>query len=403
MTTRTASSRTGAASAAAWIILAVLLLFSIAAPLNQFKVPPIMPLLMDALGLSVSGAGLLMSVYAVTGLILALPAGFILQRVGFRVTGLIAGGSIVLGGILGALSQSTGSLLASRVIEGAGTSFMAVLAPALIAQWFAASKRGTAMGIWSAWVPLGTAATLIVAPPLAQAAGWRAVWWLGVIYALVVTVLYLVVARPAPQVAGADGIQAPAEAPRVTSRDVLRNRNIWLLSVAFAAFNAAAIASGTYLPTFLSTQRGIPLAQAALLAAIPTLITIFSAPGGGILSDRIGSRKKPYLIGFAAAALLLPLNVIASGFALIAVLVAGGLALGLVPTAIFSGAVEAAGDPRQGGLAMAIIQVGQNAGMLIGPVVVGALAQSAGWTAAFASLAVMALIGFAAGLLARVR
>ena len=119
MTTRTASSRTGAASAAAWIILAVLLLFSIAAPLNQFKVPPIMPLLMDALGLSVSGAGLLMSVYAVTGLILALPAGFILQRVGFRVTGLIAGGSIVLGGILGALSQSTGSLLASRVIEGA--------------------------------------------------------------------------------------------------------------------------------------------------------------------------------------------------------------------------------------------------------------------------------------------
>jgi len=28
----------------------VLLLFSIAAPLNQFKVPPIMPLLMDALG-----------------------------------------------------------------------------------------------------------------------------------------------------------------------------------------------------------------------------------------------------------------------------------------------------------------------------------------------------------------
>ncbi len=174
-------------------------------------------------------------------------------------------------------------------------------------------------------------------------------------------------------------------------------------SVAFAAFNAAAIASGTYLPTFLSTQRGIPLAQAALLAAIPTLITIFSAPGGGILSDRIGSRKKPYLIGFAAAALLLPLNVIATGSALIAVLVAGGLALGLVPTAIFSGAVEAAGDPRQGGLAMAIIMVGQNAGMLIGPVVVGALAQSAGWTVAFASLAVMALIGFAAGLLARVR
>ena len=32
----------------AWAILAIVLLFSIAAPLNQFKVPPIMPLLMGA-------------------------------------------------------------------------------------------------------------------------------------------------------------------------------------------------------------------------------------------------------------------------------------------------------------------------------------------------------------------
>ena len=43
----------------AWLILAVLLLFGIAAPLKQFKVPPILPVLMDELGLSVSRAGLL--------------------------------------------------------------------------------------------------------------------------------------------------------------------------------------------------------------------------------------------------------------------------------------------------------------------------------------------------------
>ena len=95
----------------AWLTLVVLLLFSIAAPLNQFKVPPIIPVLMASLGLSVSGAGMLMSVYAVTGLILAIPSGFILQRVGFRITGLIAGGSIVIGSVLGALSATTGTLL----------------------------------------------------------------------------------------------------------------------------------------------------------------------------------------------------------------------------------------------------------------------------------------------------
>jgi MFS family permease len=148
--------------AAAWLVLAVLLLFSVAAPLNQNKVPPIMPILIKELGLSVSSAGLLMSVFAVTGLILALPAGLIYQKAGARVTGLLAGGSILLGAALGALSHSFGALLASRAIEGIGTSFMAVLAPAIIAQWFTARQRGTAMGIWATWVPVGTTTMLLL-------------------------------------------------------------------------------------------------------------------------------------------------------------------------------------------------------------------------------------------------
>jgi fucose permease len=108
-------SRLSARSAGrtAWFILAVLLFFSVAAPLNQFKVPPIIPVLMSVLGLSTAGAGLLMSVYAVTGLILALPSGLIFQRAGARLTGRIAGGSIVIGAALGAVSTSVGGLLAS--------------------------------------------------------------------------------------------------------------------------------------------------------------------------------------------------------------------------------------------------------------------------------------------------
>ncbi len=184
---------------------------------------------------------------------------------------------------------------------------------------------------------------------------------------------------------------------------MLRNPTIWLLAAAFGAFCAAVIGSSTYIPTFLSAQRGMPLGQAALLAAIPTLITIFSAPAGGVISDRLGSRKKPYLFGLAASIVLLPLVGFATGTALVLVLIASGVALGLVPTAIFSGAVESAGDERHGGLAMAIIMVGQNAGMLLGPIIFGTLAQSAGWPVAFASLAVMALVGLIAGLVAKVR
>lgn len=157
--------------AGAWLVLVVLLLFSIAAPLNQFKVPPIMPVLMATLKVSVGQAGLLMSVYAITGLVLALPAGLIFQLAGYRLTSLLAGGSIVIGAAWGALSGDMTSLLASRVIEGIGTSFMAVLAPSVIAMWFRPERRGAAMGIWSGWVPIGSAAMLAAAPLLTRGAG----------------------------------------------------------------------------------------------------------------------------------------------------------------------------------------------------------------------------------------
>ena len=87
-----------------WFILIIVLLTSIAATLNQFKVPPVIPLLMEAFSQSAGRAGLLMSGFAVTGLFLAIPAGFILQKLGHRVTGLVAIFALILGAGIGALS-----------------------------------------------------------------------------------------------------------------------------------------------------------------------------------------------------------------------------------------------------------------------------------------------------------
>jgi MFS family permease len=406
-----ARPRTRSLLRSAWFILAVLLFFSIAAPLNQSKVPPILPVLMASLSLTTARAGLLMSVYAVTGLILALPSGFIFQRAGARLTGLIAGVSIVIGASLGALSHDMNTLLVSRAIEGAGLCFMAVLAPAIIARTFAVNKHGAAMGIWSTWVPVGQVLMLLIAPALALAAGWQAVWWFGAVYAVVATIAYLVFVAPArsparrasPQADRPEPAAQLAAHPEVTSGAVLRNRNIWLLAAAFGFFNLGVGAFATFLPTYLSTVRGLPLTQAALLAAISTIITIFSCPAGGLLSDRIGSRRRPFVVGLVLTGLLMPLAGSVALGPLIVVLVLLGLVTGLVPTNIFSAAVEATGDVRKGGLAMAMIMLGQNAGMLLGPVIFGGLVETAGWSLAFASLALISLLGALAGWLAHVR
>ncbi len=104
----------------AWVILVVVYLASVAAPLNQFKVPPIIPVLMQELGIDLAHAGSLMSVIALVGLILALPAGILLQRFGPKASGLLALGFMVAGAVLGAQADSYTSLMASRVVEGVG-------------------------------------------------------------------------------------------------------------------------------------------------------------------------------------------------------------------------------------------------------------------------------------------
>src|SRR6516162_9593375 len=77
-------------AAYAWVILAVVFLAGVAGPVNQFKVPPVMPVLIDAFHMDIANAAWLMSIFSVTGFILAIPSGFILQRFGPKTTGLVS-------------------------------------------------------------------------------------------------------------------------------------------------------------------------------------------------------------------------------------------------------------------------------------------------------------------------
>jgi len=389
----------------AWFTVFVLLTASVAAPLNQFKVPPVLPLLMDAFGLSVGRVGLLMSVFAVTGLILAIPAGFIFQKLGYRITGLLAVGSVIVGASIGAVSTSTGMMLISRVIEGVGLSFMTVVAPAVIAIWFVADERGTPMGVWATWVPLGSTVMLVVAPFLVGRWNWQGVWWFGCVFAVAGWVLYYFFIKPAPvQSAGTD---SSAASGRMTARDlgpVLHNRDLWLISLLFCCFNLAFIAFVTWTPTFLNAIRGMSLVGASLLISIVTMSATVSLPISGWISDRVGSRKLVCVTPMILLMLLWPLAFFVSEGGFFPLVVAIGLVGGFIPTGVFSAGVEVVGDERLAGMAMAIIQVGQNAGMLLGPLVFGwTIEATGGWQIPFWTLVPVCGVGAIAGWMAKMR
>jgi len=200
----------------AWVVLFAVYMATLAAPLNQMKVPPVMPILRESFDLGYSGAGMLMSIFSILGFVLAIPAGFILQRIGIKKTGLISVAAVLLGSVLGALSGTTVMLFASRFVEGAGMGLIMVAAPAALSLWFPAERRGLPMGLWASCVGIGNIAALNLAPALAAASGWRAVWWAGAIVAALAFVLFIVLFR-LPREGEVSGMEPPVSskaAPR---------------------------------------------------------------------------------------------------------------------------------------------------------------------------------------------
>jgi MFS family permease len=382
----------------AWVVLFVVFIASVAAPLNQFKVPPMMPVLMESFRVDLTMAGLLMSIFAVTGFVLALPAGFIFQKLGAKATGLIAVGCLVVGAVIGALSTTAGLLLASRVIEGVGMGLIAVVAPAVIAMWFPAERRGTPMGIWATWVPVGSVIMYVLAPTLGLTYGWPAVWWFGAVFALIAFILYGVLVRMPSEPASES---AAADSPNLGR--AIANRNIWLLGLAFGCFNLVVLALSTFLPTFLAAQRGYSLATASFVTSLIMIVTIGSAPLGGWLSDRIGSRKLlivgPFIV--VAVMLLFPFNV--SGWLIPAYMILTGLVSGAIPTATFAAVPEVMSKAQLVGIGMAVVALGQNLGMFVGPVLFGKMVELTSWVVAGYLLIPAAIIGIIAAWLVEVR
>ena len=386
-------------SSYAWVILIVVYFASVVAPFTQFKIPPIMPLLMQEFGIDLTRAGLLMSSIALIGLLLALPTSILLQRFGPKITLVVSLALMALGAGVGALSTTFAALLGSRVIEGMGIGLMGIAAPATIAMWFPPERRGTPMGIWATWVPVGFVLIYNIAPTMVVSLGWQSIWWLGAGFAVLMMVACGLLIRRSPM---QDQMDQQAE-PTPGLKHALANRNVWLLALEFGCMSFAMLGVATYYPTFLSEVRGYPLGQAAFLASLGTLVILFSAPAAGLLADRIGSLRLVFALPFLGAAVLFLFPFTVTGWQIVVFMILPGLIIGAIPTAPFAATPEVMQRPEWAGLGLAILLIGQSIGQLLGPIFFGEMVQRSGWVIAGYWMIPICLLGFISGWMVKIR
>ncbi|MDC0335766.1 MFS transporter [Pseudodesulfovibrio sp.] len=384
----------------AWVVLLAIFIASVAAPINQFKVPPVMPALIGQFGLDMTMAGLLMSLFSFAGLVVAFPAGALLSRVGQKNTCIIALLAIMAGSLWGTFSGSTFVLLTSRTLEGAGMAILGVTAPVVIAGWFPPDRRGLPMGIWSAWVSTGVIIMMNVSPMVTPGGQWTQTWWLGTGIVFVALLVFGVLHRN-PESGESDG---DVGHPPMTQmfREVLAMRDVWFISITLFSFNIMVLAMNTFFPTYLSKVVGLPMAEADFYSSLPNLVMLVSCPLGGLLADKVGSRKRIFSICMALLGVWWIVALRAPASAIPWVMVVFGLLGGPVITTIITALPAAVKRPALIGFGMSLLMFWHHLGEFAGPIYFGKiLDMTSNWTTAAAFMVPICLIGGVAGWMVR--
>jgi MFS family permease len=379
------------------------LLAGLAGTLNLYKVPPLMPLLISAFQVSRGTAGLLMSIFAVAGISLAIPAGLILDRLRGRTTGTIAVCFIALGSGLGALSTHIGLMLVSRLVEGIGLTLMAVVAPMVIAYRFGFQKRSIALGILNIWFPLASTIALLGAPLVATRWGWQSVWWLGTLYAVVAGLLYFLFIKPLPR-DHPGGTSAQQKRESSGARNAFFNGDVWLMGLALCCFTVLYGSFITWTPTFLYTVRGTSLAHSSLLMSFVPIFGLISAPLAGWFVGRILHRRLMCAVAITLFAALLPWASVLKVQHLIPLMAVIGLVSSTIPTVILSLVADLSLKGEVTSVPQAVAYIGQSTGMLFGPTAFGIMVDlTGGWSTPYWLLIPVGLVGAVAALLLRRR
>jgi nitrate/nitrite transporter NarK len=325
------------------------------------------------------------------------------DRLGVRKV--VGGGILLMGAALlwRAQASTFGVMLASMVVFGVSIAVVAPNLPKALGQWFPQSEFGFANGAGLAGNGAGQALALSVGPLLLEPlGGWRAITQLLGLAQLVLGVLWIATLRDREgSVRGGNAL--------ASLRAVTTIPSVWVLSAAYMLFLGGYIGIVQYLPTYYEKVHGMPKATAGGMMSLVLLTYIAGSLILPTVSDRIGLRKRVYVPGMLLTAGMVFAAAVVTGAPLVAVMVAWGLAAGVVAI-LFVVPLELAGvGPAYAGSALGLALTAGFAGGFVSPVVGSTLASTAPlvgvafWAACFAGSAFLFMLVPETGLRAQSR
>jgi predicted MFS family arabinose efflux permease len=341
-----------------WLAVGGLVALGAAIGIGRFVYTPILPLMVEDLGMTKTTAGVLASAnFAgyLTGALGAASSAMPGSRRRWLIAALLV--SAVTTGAMGIL-ESTAAFFVLRFLGGIASAFALVFSSALVLDRLSAVGRSKLSAVHFAGVGVGIAASAIVVSALVAAGGgWRSLWLASGLLSLVcLSIVYSLIPDRAES-------PSPSTADAAPRSSALRN-----LVVAYGLFGFGYVITATFLMAIVRASE----AARNLEPVVWLLVGLAAAPSialWGYFARRMGNAK-----AFALACALEAAGVAASvlwsalpGIVASALLL-GGTFMGITALGLIEARRLSHGEPRR---TLAIMTASFGLGQILGPAFAG--------------------------------
>ena len=376
---------------------------------GRFALGMLLPSMASSLHLSYAQIG-----YISTGNFIGYLASVLLcaplaRKIGSRRLILAALAVIAVSMALISRASGFGEVLFLYFFTGMGSGAANVPMMGLITAWFDRTVRGKAAGI----VVIGSGFAIIISGKLipavnrlAGAEGWRTNWLLLAGAIAAIGFLAFGILRNKPEEMGLLPFGSDHAAISAASADtpsswggIYRNCHVYLLGLLYFLFGFTYVIYATFIVTALVRERGFSEAVAGNFWSWVGLLSLFSGPVFGTLSDRLGRKTGLMIVFFLQALAYGMVAVPLPEIFLYLSIGCFGIVAWSIPSIMVAAVSEYVGPDRSlaaFGFITFIFGLGQIAGPSIAGVLAektGSFSSSFGMAAAFAAVAIL-LAGF---------
>jgi MFS transporter, Spinster family, sphingosine-1-phosphate transporter len=270
----------------------------------------ILPSITAALHLTDTQAGSLATLFILSYALISPFAGYLAdRRPRFRLAALgVLIWSVATFG--SGLAPAYVALMFARALTGVGEASYTVVTPSLVSDFYPAARRGRALAIFYAAIPVGSALGYVVGGAVNERFGWRWSFFLAGLPGLALALVLLVLRDPQRGAMDASGAQV---APTRPSLAALAAYPSFVLNTAAQVIYTFVVGGlAVWMPTYFVRVRHLPLKTADLVfGGVLALAGLVGTLIGGKLGDRMAQRRRAghFLLSGASLVASLPFAV----------------------------------------------------------------------------------------------